>query len=217
VTLSHSSPAAFDFGQSMESLPLPRMGDFICCRPPFPAHLPAEILWGLPTRSSDKKMSKEQFHVELADYGVRMVANDLVLFLCSGNYYRSRFAEHFFNWLAESNGLSWRADSRGLVVGRAGNAGPISCHAVERLHALNIPINGDSRFPKQLSEADLSQAKLIVALKEAEHRQMLFDLFPAWAERVEYWHIDDLDCAEPDEALASLENDVQRLVQRLVS
>lgn len=71
-----------------------------------------------------------------------------VLFLCSGNYYRSRFAEHFFNWLAETNGLHWRAESRGLAVGRAGgNIGPISSAVVERLHALNISIKGDSRSP----------------------------------------------------------------------
>ena len=46
-----------------------------------------------------------------------------VLFLCSANYYRSRFAEHFFNWLAEINGMPWRADSRGLMVGGWGNIG----------------------------------------------------------------------------------------------
>ena len=146
-----------------------------------------------------------------------MAAIDQVLFLCSGNYYRSRFAEHFFNWLAESKGLHWRADSRGLAVGCAGNIGPISRHAVERLHVLNIPINGDSRFPKQLSEADLAEANLVVGLKEAEHRQLLVDLFPPWAERVEYWHIDDLDCAKPEEALTKLENEVRALVRRLAS
>ena len=40
-----------------------------------------------------------------------------VLFLCSGNYYRSRFAEHQFNAIADRDQLPWRADSRGLVVG----------------------------------------------------------------------------------------------------
>src|SRR6185369_2827587 len=37
-----------------------------------------------------------------------------VLFLCSGNYYRSRFAELFFNHLPAAEGLSYRADSAGL-------------------------------------------------------------------------------------------------------
>ena len=154
---------------------------------------------------------------ELAGDGVRMTTINHVLFLCSGNYYRSRFAEHFFNWLAERNGLHWRAESRGLAVGRAGNIGPISSDVIERLHALNVPINGDSRFPKQLSEADLAKSDLIVGLKEAEHRRLLADLFPPWAERVEYWHVDDLDCARPEETLANLENKVRALVARLAS
>jgi protein-tyrosine phosphatase len=140
-----------------------------------------------------------------------------VLFLCSGNYYRSRFAEHVFNWLAESDGLPWRADSRGLRVGYAGNVGPISPFASEHLHALGIPVHGDSRFPIQLSEADLVESDLVIAIKEAEHRSMLHGLFPAWANRVAYWHIDDLDCAEPDAALSRLECEVRALVERLGS
>ncbi len=135
-----------------------------------------------------------------------------VLFVCSGNYYRSRFAEHLFNWLAGCTGLPWNADSRGLAVGRCGNVGPISHYTVERLHTLGIPHGGNFRFPQQLTEADLVEADLIIALKEAEHRQLLTELFPSWAENVEYWHIDDLDCAEPEEALSSLESEVRALV-----
>ena len=90
-----------------------------------------------------------------------------------------------------------------------GNVGPISRYTAERLHTLGIPIKGDSRSPLPLSEADLMAADMVVALKEAEHRQLLVGLFPSWAEQVEYWHIDDLDCAEPEEALAILENEVR--------
>jgi hypothetical protein len=35
-----------------------------------------------------------------------------VLFLCTGNYYRSRFAEVLFNSVAGKMGLPWRASSR---------------------------------------------------------------------------------------------------------
>jgi protein-tyrosine phosphatase len=138
-----------------------------------------------------------------------------VLFLCSANYYRSRFAEHFFNWHAESKGLRWRADSRGITVGRLDNPGPISRYAIERLNGLGITINSNSRFPRQLTEADLSDAGLVIAVKEAEHREMLREIFPTWADQVEYWHIDDLDCAEPQESLPVLENKVRALVKRL--
>jgi hypothetical protein len=52
-------------------------------------------------------------------------------------------------------------------------------------------------------------------MKEAEHRQLLADQFSECAQQVEYWHIDDLDCAEPEEALPLLENGVRALVKRL--
>jgi hypothetical protein len=38
----------------------------------------------------------------------------IMLFLCTGNYYRSRFAELLFNHLAKQRGLDWQATSRGL-------------------------------------------------------------------------------------------------------
>jgi protein-tyrosine phosphatase len=137
-----------------------------------------------------------------------------VLFLCSGNYYRSRFAEHLFNWLAAQSDLPWRADSRGLRVGKADNVGPISRHAVEGLNLRGIPMNGQ-RYPLPLSLPDLAGSDLVIAVKEAEHRAVLTELFPLWANLVEYWHIDDLDCAEPETALFVLDGHVRALVERL--
>jgi protein-tyrosine phosphatase len=139
-----------------------------------------------------------------------------VLFLCTGNYYRSRFAEILFNRLAANAGLDWRADSRGLRAGpESGNVGPISRYAVEGLRVRGIAVNGDARFPLPLSEAELSAADLVVAVKEAEHRPLLAQQFPDWADRVEYWHVDDLDCSGPEEALARLESHVVNLLLRL--
>jgi protein-tyrosine phosphatase len=147
--------------------------------------------------------------------GARDMPLDTVLFLCTGNYYRSRFAEHLFNWLAERSRLRWRAQSRGLAVGTAGNIGPISALAVERLQAQGIWLDGDCRPPLQVAQADLQGARLVIALKEAEHRTMLTEQFPAWAGTVAYWHIDDLDSAAPEDALTHLESEVQALVSRL--
>jgi protein-tyrosine phosphatase len=55
----------------------------------------------------------------------------------------------------------------------------------------------------------------VIAVKEAEHRQMMRDRFPDWESAVEYWHIHDLDCSEPEEALPRLERQVRDLVARL--
>ncbi len=138
-----------------------------------------------------------------------------VLFLCSANYYRSRFAEHLFNDLARQAGLPWRAMSRGLLVGKWGDVGPVSSSAVEALESLGIEIDRDQRHPKPLSKRDLVNSSLVVAMKECEHRPLLSGQFPEWADLVEYWHIDDVDCAEPHEALPLLEGRVRDLAARL--
>jgi protein-tyrosine phosphatase len=139
-----------------------------------------------------------------------------VLFICSANYYRSRLAEYLFNWMAEDVGLGWSADSRGLLVDYWGDLGPISPHTVDALNYRGIRANGTHRRPRQLEETDLANSDLIVAVKEAEHRTLMAEQFPEWEDRVEYWHVDDLDCAGPDEAIPVLEELVQSLVHRLV-
>jgi len=124
-----------------------------------------------------------------------------VIFVCTGNFYRSRFAEYLFNALAKEKGLPWRATSRGLKTWTVGaHEGPISEFAAYRLVAMGVPFDRE-RFPIQLSEDDLQSADLVVALKKAEHYAMMLHQFPDWADRIEYWHIDDIDCAPPDEAL----------------
>lgn len=138
-----------------------------------------------------------------------------VLFLCSANFYRSRFAEHLFNSLARQADLPWRADSRGLAVGHWGDIGEISHHTVEALKACGVVLQGEHRLPQPLCLADLAGADLVIGVKEAEHRAMIAQQFPSWMDRVEYWQIDDLDCAGPEEALPVLEAKVRELVERL--
>jgi protein-tyrosine phosphatase len=138
-----------------------------------------------------------------------------VLFLCTANYYRSRFAEHYFNWHAQRDRLPWRADSCGLEVGKYDNPGPIARHTLKRLEMLGIPANGSYRDPRQATEEHLSAADLTIAVKEAEHRAMMDEILPAWSDCIEYWHIDDLDCAEPEEALPLLEEEIRSLLARL--
>jgi hypothetical protein len=39
--------------------------------------------------------------------------------------------------------------------------------------------------------------------------------FPHWTDRIAYWHVDDLDCAESHEALPHLERQIHALIERL--
>src|SRR5438046_4510439 len=90
-----------------------------------------------------------------------------VLFLCTGNYYRSRFAEVLFNSVAAKMGLPWRASSRGLALERGvNNVGPMAASAIKALEAIGVRA-GDAitRMPAQVTTDDLEGAALLVALK----------------------------------------------------
>lgn len=139
-----------------------------------------------------------------------------VLFLCTGNYYRSRFAEHWFNHLADRRQLGWRAFSRGLAIELVDpGSGPISPHTRAALGLRGIDLGESVRGPIALTEPDLERASHIVALKRQEHWPLLSLRFPGWADRVEYWQVDDVDCAGPDQALPQIEAAVVSLAERL--
>jgi protein-tyrosine phosphatase len=136
-----------------------------------------------------------------------------VLFLCTGNYYRSRFAEVLFNSVAGKMGLPWRASSRGLALERGvNNVGPMAVSAIKALEAMGVrAAEAVSRSPAQVTTDDLEGAALVVALKHAEHLPLLQERFPAWAEKVEFWHVDDAP-----EVLGLIERDVMGLVARIL-
>jgi translation initiation factor 1 len=136
-----------------------------------------------------------------------------VLFLCTGNYYRSRFAEIFFNSVAAKMGLPWQASSKGLALERGvNNVGPMAASAITALETLGVRV-GDAvaRTPTQVTVNDLEAADRIIALKHAEHLPLLQERYPAWAEKVEFWHVDDAP-----EAMALIERGVMGLVARIL-
>ena len=141
--------------------------------------------------------------------------NKKVLFLCTGNYYRSRFAEILFNQLAAERGLDWSADSRGLAIEfNKANAGAISHFAVEKLNALGIDVS-EPRFPQRVSVDDLEAADLTIAMYDAEHRPMVLERIPDWVDRIEFWKVPDIDFVPPSIALSEIEQQVKSLVARL--
>lgn len=138
------------------------------------------------------------------------------LFLCTGNYYRSRFAEIYFNTLAQRAGVSWRGDSRGLHISGL-NPGPISQSTLAWLRKLDIepPSAAITRMPILVQEADLRSATRVIAVKESEHRPLLDKNHPGWSDRVEFWLIHDQDVAQPHEAIPVLVRHVEALFLRL--
>jgi protein-tyrosine phosphatase len=138
-----------------------------------------------------------------------------VLFICTGNYYRSRFAEAWFNFHAELRGVAWRAFSRGLATHLVDGCGEISPHTRAALALRKIPLRYSGARPTSLATADLVRAARVIALKEAEHRALMRVQFPAWENRIHYWHVHDLDAALPEAAVPEIEQLVGRLLDEV--
>jgi protein-tyrosine phosphatase len=140
-----------------------------------------------------------------------------VLFLCTGNYYRSRFAEELFNHHALRAGLSWMATSRGLAIEYGtNNVGCLSALALNALEKRGVVTRDGDRSPQQCAVLDLEAADLIVALMDSEHRPLIRERFCGWEERVEYWQVGDIGVTQPDVAFSSIETEIAALTEKLV-
>ncbi len=140
--------------------------------------------------------------------------NKKILFICTGNYYRSRFAELFFNAQAARLNLNWKADSRGIEPSSY-NIGPIYPFVLTRLEMLGIPVNMKPRNPIRLNKSDLESADLLIALNEKEHLPLIEQGFPNWKDKILYWNIPDLNLMGHEEALSQIEKNVTALIQQL--
>jgi protein-tyrosine phosphatase len=139
-----------------------------------------------------------------------------ILFLCTGNYYRSRFAQHLFNHLARKYNLDWQADSRGLALERgANNVGAISHYASAALAERKIILLDDERFPQAAQLQDFQTFTKVIAIDESEHRPLMVERFVEWADNIEYWLVHDIDKTAADEALTQIEVNVMRLIKEL--
>ena len=139
-----------------------------------------------------------------------------LLFLCTGNYYRSRFAEKLFNDLVTKNNFNWEADSRGLALERGvNNVGAISKYAVEALKQRGINVASEERFPQSAIVEDFQNFDLIVAVDESEHRPLMKERFPEFIDSIEFWLIHDIDKTSPQEALGELEKKIKELIKTL--
>jgi protein-tyrosine phosphatase len=139
-----------------------------------------------------------------------------VLFLCTGNYYRSRFAEELFNHHAALVGLNWTARSAALAIERGVvNVGPLSPHTLQALANRGVRALRAAHYPRQCVLDDLKTADLIVAMDEAEHRPLMLERFRVWSDRATFWHVEDVHAWSPDRAIASIEREVMVLISAL--
>jgi protein-tyrosine phosphatase len=139
-----------------------------------------------------------------------------VLFVCTGNYYRSRFAEALFNQKARAAHLEWHATSRGL------NLAPwqfgVSRYARDELIKRGVPVQLWSGAPKKLTKSDIAQSDYIILMDETEHRQPFEKKFPqSSGAKLQYWHIPDSGQMKPAQACAKMATRIDDLLKTLQS
>ena len=179
-----------------------------------------EILWA--TKSDINELIAKGRIVDaqsLAALSLWLISNfrsDLpkVLFLCTGNYYRSRFCEIYFNHLINNKAI--KADSKGLLAWRKINEGMLSIHTLNYLNQLSLDPSS-MKFPEQIEARHFVSGVKIIAMDELEHRPMMEKDFPQYVDRIEYWQVHDIDFTEPAEALPILKEKVEVLVKQLAS
>ena len=140
-----------------------------------------------------------------------------ILFICTGNYYRSRFAEEYFNHLAETKHLPWKAYSRGLSMNMPNpdNPGPISMHAKQALLVRNITGKNMIRYPLAVQENDFYVYDKIIALSEKEHRPMLEARFNEHMHNINFFEVGDLPVEHPGDAMNKLGLLIEKLILQL--
>ncbi|HAM73775.1 MAG TPA: hypothetical protein DCM86_19245 [Verrucomicrobiales bacterium] len=126
-----------------------------------------------------------------------MVQYRKALFICTGNYYRSRLAEILFNHYASQHDLTWDADSRGLVEKvRYEGLSPSAIRYLESRKFEGVEQYG--RNPEAATLKDLEKADLVIALNRKEHEPMLkmrFGQVPTVMEKkgkLRFWNVYDV-------------------------
>ena len=142
-----------------------------------------------------------------------------LLFICTGNYYRSRFAEIYFQHLSDLLKLDWKSKSRGFEIERADYMadiyGELSPFIRDHLNILNLKEDeGRKRVP--LNKSDLDSADLIVILDKGEHNQYLRQYAISEDDlKVIFWNVKDIHDWTPKETISLIENECQKLVNRM--
>jgi protein-tyrosine phosphatase len=137
-----------------------------------------------------------------------------VIFICTGNYYRSRYAEIYFNARVPAS-CGYYATSYGFRLSPQ-NTGMIAPCLLDHLRSHQIVVADQMRAPRQLQAEQLTETDRVIVLDETEHRRYVEQDLPTWRTRVTYWHVPDVNDMPVEQALQLIEMEVDALLGHLL-
>lgn len=137
-----------------------------------------------------------------------------VLFVCTANIFRSRFAEEVFNSLAQSSNISAQAFSAGLKVGEY-HIRKIYRPAMDQLKYLNINPKRPDELSVHINDINLQGYDRFICMDENEHRPMVESSSLLQNIDFEYWNIIDEPKVESAVSLPICYSNVKELILEL--
>ena len=132
-----------------------------------------------------------------------------VLFICTGNFFRSRYAEAHFNCMCDWNKCSHYAVSAGVTIDP--QIGPISTYSLYRMVERGIDAKFASPHAKRLYKGDIEEADIALCMYEKEHKPMMKLFFEDIENKIVYFNIPDINENSPNKSLDMVETEVNNL------
>ena len=139
-----------------------------------------------------------------------------ILFVCTANIFRSRFAEEVFNSLASDSSLSLSAFSAGMKVGEF-TTRKIYYPALEQLKRYNIKPQRGNELSTHIDDLNLDEYDRIICMDEPEHRPMVEENTNLKGRDVEYWNIVDIPEEDSRVSLPMCYEKVNKLFSEMIS
>tara|TARA_B100001250_G_scaffold65491_1_gene51943 strand:- start:257 stop:688 length:432 start_codon:yes stop_codon:yes gene_type:complete len=138
-----------------------------------------------------------------------------ILFVCTANIFRSRFAEEVFNSLAREEDSSLSAFSAGLKVGEF-TTRKIYYPALEQLERFNIEPLRENEVSTHIDDLDLDEYDRIICMDKPEHKPMVDDNPNLKGRDIEYWNIVDIPDQDSRVSLPICYEKVNKLFSEII-
>ena len=139
-----------------------------------------------------------------------------VLFVCTANIHRSRFAEEVFNFFCTKHNKDYHAFSAGLRVGDYSYR-KIYFPALENLKVFNIIPKRPNDLSKHIKDVNLENYDKIICMDEDEHKPMVNSDPKLSNYNFEYWNITDMPKVDSDVSLPLCYKKVENLLNEMSS